>query len=629
MNSLLPFIVVGVVTGSLYGLAALGLVLTFKTTGVFNFAHGAIAAAAAFLFYQLHTIGHVPWPVALALCVFGFGPAAGLLVERLARRLSDVRPELEVVATVGLLLFVQGFLQWHFGAQTLIFPDFLPRGAVTVSGVQIHVSQMIDVVVAAAGAAGLYLLLRRTRTGVAMRAVVSDPALLGLAGTSPVRIRRLSWSIGCAFAALTGILIAPSLGLDATLLTLLVVQAFGAASIGLLDNLPLTYAGGLIVGISAALATKYVSNVHSLIGLPASIPFIVLFAMLLLVPARRFRSTERVRPPAASPKPMPRPTTGGIVAAAAVALLLLPWLVGSRLPTYTNAVTFALIFASLALLLHLSGQISLCHAAFVAVGATTFSHLTHGLGVPWLLALLLSGLAAVPVGALVAIPAIRLSGVYLALATFGFGILVQDIVFGTAVMFGGRGYRIAPRPSFAHGDRAFYYVVLAVAVVGCTLALLVARARLGRLLRALRDAPVALNTEGLSINTTKVIVFCLSAGLAGMAGALLIAAPGEASGTAFGPFNSLTWLAVLAICGRRLIGSSWAAAASLIVIPAYLPGSFVSIEPMIFGALAILAVVLSGTRIHVDLEEIEDRRRRSAIRARTDPARLEPMGVNA
>src|SRR6202030_3810103 len=115
-----------------------------------------------------------------------------------------------------------------------------------------------------------------------MRAVVSDPALLGLAGTSPARVRRLAWSIGCAFAALTGILIAPSLGLDATLLTLLVVQAFGAASIGLLDNLPLTYAGGLLVGVAAAMATKYVSNVRGLIGLPASIPFIVLFAVLLL-----------------------------------------------------------------------------------------------------------------------------------------------------------------------------------------------------------------------------------------------------------------------------------------------------------------------------------------------------------
>jgi branched-subunit amino acid ABC-type transport system permease component len=621
MSSLLPFIVVGVVAGSLYGLAALGLVLTFKTTGVFNFAHGAIAAASAFLFYQLHVKNGLPWPVALVVCVFGFGPVTGLLVERLGRRLADLRPELEVVATVGLLLFLQGFLQWHFGGQTLVFPEFLPHGGVTVSGVQIHVAQMIDVGVAAAGAAALYVLLRRSRTGLAMRAVVSDPTLLGLAATSPVRVRRLAWSIGCSFAALTGTLIAPSLGLDATLLTLLVVQAFGAASIGLFDNLPLTYAGGLLVGVVAALATKYVSHTRSLIGLPASIPFIVLFGMLLLVPARRFRSTDRVRQLAAVPVRLPRQATAGIGVIAAVLLVLVPTMVGSRLPTYTNAVTFALVFASLALLLYLSGQISLCHAAFVAVGATTFSHLTHGLGVPWFLALVLAGLAAVPVGAFVAIPAIRLSGVYLALATFGFGILVQNIVFGTALMFGGRGYRMAPRPSFAHGDRAFYFVVLAVAVAGCALAALVARGRLGRLLRALGDAPVALNTEGLSINTTKVIVFCISAGLAGLAGALFIAAPGEASGTAFGPFNSLTWLAVLAICGRRLIGSSWLAAALLVVIPVYLPTSFLSIEPMLFGAFAILAVVLSGVRVHVNVEEADDRRRRSAIRARTTPVR--------
>jgi ABC-type branched-subunit amino acid transport system permease subunit len=316
----------------------------------------------------------------------------------------------------------------------------------------------------------------------------------------------------------------------------------------------------------------------------------------------------------------------GAVAVAGLAVLLVPFTVGSRLPTYTNAVTFALVFASLALLLHLSGQISLCHAAFVAVGATTFSHLTHGLGVPWVPALLLSGLAAMPIGALVAIPAIRLSGVYLALATFGFGVLMQNIVFGTAAMFGARGYRMAPRPSFARGDRAFYFVVLAVAVAGCGLVVLVSRARLGRLLRALGDAPVALNTAGLSIKTTKVIAFCLSSGLAGLAGALFIAAPGEASGTAFGPFNSLTWLAVFAICGRRVLGSPWAAAVALVVIPAYLPDSFLAIEPMLFGGLAMLAVVLSGARIHVDVAGAEDRHRRSAIRARTQPT---PIGVTA
>ncbi len=449
-----------------------------------------------------------------------------------------------------------------------------------------------------------------------MRAVVSDPDLLDMAGTSPVRVRRLAWSIGCAFAALTGILIAPTLGLDATLLTLLVVQAFGAASIGLFENLALTYAGGLFVGVSAALATKYVSNVRSLIGLPSSIPFLVLFGVLVLVPSHRFRLAGRLRPPPVAPARIPARITGPAMVGALGLLAVVPWLVGSRLPTYTNALTFALVFASLALLLYLSGQISLCHAALVAVGATTFSHLTHGMGVPWLPALVLAGLATMPLGAIVAIPAIRLSGIYLALATFGFGILIQNIVFGTGLMFGGRGYRMAPRPTFAHGDRAFYLVVLAVVAAGCGLAVLVARGRLGRLLRALGDAPVALSTEGLSINTTKVIAFCISAGLAGVAGALLIAAPGEASGTAFGPFNSLTWLAVLAICGRRMLLSSALAAAALVVVPAYLPSSFLTIEPMVFGGLAMLAVLVSGSRVHLDLERAEDRVRRSPVRAR-------------
>jgi ABC-type branched-subunit amino acid transport system permease subunit len=450
---------------------------------------------------------------------------------------------------------------------------------------------------------------------------VRDPALLGLAGTNPARVRTLGWSIGCAFAALTGILIAPSLGLDATLLTLLVVQAFGAASIGRFTSLPLTYAGGLVIGVAASLATKFVSNSRTLVGLPASIPFLVLFGMLVFLPPRRFDGSRSRTSPVTQPHaPIPRSAYAGLVGVGSLLLVAIPWLVGARLPVYTNAITYVLVFASLALLLYLSGQISLCHAAFVAVGATTFSHLTHGLGVPWLPALLLSGVATVPIGAIVAIPAIRLSGVYLALATFGFGILMQNIVFGTAFMFGGRGYRSAPRPSFAHGDRAFYFIVVIIVVAVCGLVIAVARTRLGRLLRALGDAPVALSTEGLNINATRFIAFCLAAGIAGLAGGLFIAASGQASGTAFGPFNSLTWLAVLAICGRRLVASSWAAAALLVVIPAYLPNSFLTVEPILFGVLAITAVVVSDGGLRLNLAAAEDRRRRSAIRSRTEEA---------
>ena len=134
--------------------------------------------------------------------------------------------------------------------------------------------------VALVSAVGLYLFFRYSRLGVAMRGVVDNPDLVNITGTNPTGVRRWSWVIGTIFAAMSGVLLGPVLGLNALLLILLVVQAYGAAAIGYFSNLPLTYVGGLLLGIGAALCTKYVGDVQWLGGLPASLPFIVLFIAL-------------------------------------------------------------------------------------------------------------------------------------------------------------------------------------------------------------------------------------------------------------------------------------------------------------------------------------------------------------
>ena len=599
MNDYLPFIVVGLVSGSVYGIASTGLVLTYTTTGIFNFAHGAVAAAAAFVFYDLHTVHGLPVVPTFVIAVFGFGAVAGLVLERLARRLADAQPAMAVVATVGVALAVQGALEWKYGIRK-DFPSFFPPGSVRLADVDVTYSQLITVGIGLVSVTGLFLFFRFTRVGLAMRAVVDNPTLLALAATSPIRTRAASWILGSTFAALSGVLIAPSLGLDAVLLTLLVVQAFGAAAIGRFSNLSLTYVGGLVVGVAAALATKFTQPHPVLSGAPAAVPFVILFVVLLLTPRRRL--VERVTPPRPEPdrSPLPRAVTAGAVAVAAAGLLLVPAFAGARLPVYTNALAFVPIFLSLGLLVWTSGQISLCQAAFAAVGATTLSHLTTGAGLPWLLALLLAGLATVPLGALVAIPAIRLSGTYLALATFGFGILVERVAYRFGVMFGGDGFREAPRPRLgfldATGDRAFYYLCLAVAVTGCVVVVGIVRSRLGRLLRALGDSPAGLEAQGLKTNTTRVLVFCLSGFLAGMGGALLISGVGTANGNTLSALNSLLWLAVLvAVRARSLVPAAFLAAAALAVVPTYAREFFTSYSTMLFGFAAVSAA-LAGQR---------------------------------
>ena len=597
MNDYLPFIVVGLVTGSIYGIAGMGLVLTYRTTGIFNFAHGAVAAAAAYVFFDAHHTHGLPLLPSLVLAVPVFAVISGLLLERLGRRLSDVPPAMTVVATVGLTLFLQGFLLWKYGGLAREVPQFLPRGRVLqVGGVDVSAAQVIVMVIGMTTAAVLYLMFGRTRFGLATRGVVDNPTLLGLSGTSPQRTRAGAWIIGSAFAALSGVLIAPTLRLDAVLLTLLVVQAFGAAAIGRFASVPLTYIGGLAVGVAAALMTKFTQPYPQLNAAPAAVPFIVLFVVLLVTPRRKLVERPYRARPAPERTPIPASLQGAGAVAALAGLLLVPTLAGSRLPVFTNGLAFVFIFLSLGLLVWTSGQISLCQAAFAAVGAATFSHLTTGAGLPWLAALVLAGLATIPLGAIVAIPAIRLSGVYLALATFGFGILMERVVYHFGVMFGNNGSRVAPRPHLwfldATTDRGFYYLSLAVVIIGCLFVGALVRSRLGRFLRALSDSPVGLEAQGLKANTTRVLVFSVSAFLAGIGGALIIAGVGTTSGNTFGAFNSLIWLAALAaVRTKRLVPAAFLAAAALAVLPIYAGDLFDKYATMAFGVAAIAAAV--------------------------------------
>jgi ABC-type branched-subunit amino acid transport system permease subunit len=548
--------------------------------------------------------------------------AGGLLVERVSRPLAAADPASAVVATVGLLLAVQGFIEWRYGVAARQLAPFLPGTVLRAGDVAVSAQQAAAIVAGAAAAGGLLVFQRRSRLGVQMRAVVADEALLDLAGTDPAALRRAAWVIGCAFAALSGVLIAPFLGLDAGLLTLLVVQAFGAVAIGRFTSLPLTYAGGIALGVGAALLTKELAGQPSLGGLPSSLPFLVLVAALVARPPRTVgRSASAVAPPPAPARPGRRsPPGAGLALAAAVvaALAAVPHLVGPKLPSYTNAAALVVMFVSLALLVRGSGQISLCHAAFGAVGATAFAHFAShsGPGLPWFAALLLAGAAAVPLGAVVAVPAIRLSGVYLALATFGFAILMERVAYPTGAMFGANGSRHAPRPSFAAGDTAFFYVTVAIAVAACLLAVVIGRSRLGRLLRGLAESPTALVTNGLSTNVTRLAAFTTSAFLAGVAGALVAAGSGNVNGRSFGSFNSLLYLVVVAVAGRRVVPSALVAAALLAVAPAYVPDALVQHQALLFGAATVAAVAARGATVRPRTTRVADRLTGGPVRAR-------------
>ena len=601
MNEYLPYIVFGLATGSVYGISAMGLVLTYKTSGVFNFAHGAVCAAAAYAFYDLRQLQGLPWPVAAFLAVVVFGTLVGLILERMAVALAGASTTYKIVATVGLLVMLRSLVILRYGGESLFFDSFLPQdSAFKIDTVQVSYENLVNLGLGIVSAVALYLFFRATRLGVAMRGVVDDPALLDQTGESPSRVRRYAWVIGSMFAAGSGVLFASvQRQLDVNILSLLVVQAFGAAAIGLFRSLPMAFVGGLIVGLLQKLAGKEVSAHADLQGIDTNMPFLVL--LLVLVVARREQLVEvghRVKARAIPAPVLPAWTRNTVYLALGAFLLAVPHLggpiVGTKLAFYNVMMTQIILFLSLSLLIRTSGQISLGHIAFAAIGAAGFAHML-GDGVPWGLAVLIGGLIAAPIGALVALPAIRLSGLYLGLLTLGFNIMLAQYAFGKSFMFGFGGLETRRPDVWGLGsDERYYYLLLAIACACMLLVMVVERSRLGRLLRAMADSPIALTTLGTSVNVSRTIVFAISAFLAGISGALYSSLFGALNQNSFNYLESLIIVAILAISGRRTIPAAIVAAFLYKGMPAYIDNADLQeFANVMFGAVAVLVAVTS------------------------------------
>lgn len=600
MNSLLPFIVTGLVSGSVYGLAGSGLVLTYKTSGVFNFGHGALATISAYLFYWLHDVNEWSWQASAAVCVLGLGVALGLGFEMFTRRIVRAPTAQQIAGTVGLMVLVQAAATVIFGPDPIQALPFLPDDTFELGGVMVTTAQVIIVAIGLVLTGALYAFLRGHRMGIAMRAVVDNPDLVSLSEFSPYTIRRFAWLVGCTLATLSGVLLAPLVVLAPAQLTLLVVQAFGAAAIGRFASLPLTYVGGLMLGVAASVCTRYFGDT-ALAGLSASIPFLVLFVVLIVTPKARLRLatlrqvplrlTSRLRMPA---------RVQALAAAPLLVLALLAPLLSGRLLPWAAGLAFVILFASMVLLVRVAGQVSLCHVSFAAIGAATFARMAGQQGVPWFVALVVAALVVVPIGALLAIPASRLPILFLGLATLGFGLLVQQMFYSTDLMFSrfAQGLTVG-RPKLGGldltSDIAYYYVVLLFAVVSVLVIAVLVRTRLGRVLRGLSDSPLALNALGADERVARVLVFCVSAFFAGLSGALYAGLLGNVADTTFDPMFSLTYLVLIVIAIGDVVWAAVVAAIGAAVLPALIDsGETNQYLQLIFGAIAMFVAAGPG-----------------------------------
>ncbi len=472
MSAFWSYTVVGIATGAIYAVTASGLVVTYATTGVFNFAHGAIGMFAAFSYWELTQNHHLQPLLAVALILFVGAPLLGALIEFvLMRRLHGASAERSLMVTLGLMLILLGLASTVWGdtpGRTGI-PAFFAGHTVRILGVNITVQQLIVLGTAVVVAGALRLVLKRTRIGVAMRAVVDDPELIAMAGAPPVRIARAGWVAGVMLAALAGVLIAPLVTLDQTTLTLIVVNGYAAAVVGRLRNLPLTFVGGLAIGLGEAYVVGYVPLNWQSSWLPnpaLALPMAFLFVVILVHPGERLRAVGEVRVSRVPKVTKLRESlvgAGAVVAAGVAGTLVLS---GTWRATVSQGLVFGVIALSLVLLTGYAGQVSLGQMAFVGIGAYTMGKIAGGGS--WLGMLTAVGVSAA-VGALIAWPTVRVKGIYLALATLAFAQFAYYVFFSNLRLFNDNGSIVVHRVALpgikltgANAELVFLSVVFAL-----------------------------------------------------------------------------------------------------------------------------------------------------------------------
>lgn len=277
----LELVIVGIAYGALYSLAALGIVLIYKTTGVLNFAHGAIGMFSTFLAYEFGVVRAWPAPIAILIALL-FAAAFGWFMERFTLRPLRERPVLtRVIVTLGWLLVLQATASLIWRDTSYHIPlQIFPTTGVKVAQISIGYNQIANVVVAAILAILLAAFLRFTPLGVAMRATSDNPTAARLLGIRVNVVSASSWVLGSLTAAVAGLLLTPLTSLNTTELTIVAITAFGAALIGGLTSLTMTFVGGILLGVLQSLLVIVVPP--QIFGASDVLTFAVILAVLLL-----------------------------------------------------------------------------------------------------------------------------------------------------------------------------------------------------------------------------------------------------------------------------------------------------------------------------------------------------------
>lgn len=635
----------------------MGLVITYTSAGILNFAFGAEAYFVARMYYYLHTQENWAILPAAVICIFVASPVMGIaLWSVLFRFLRQSSTLIKVVATIGLSVALPPIATIIFGnVEINTVPGLAPEPVrvFQVFGTPVTLDQVIILVCLVAITLAGVLVLRFTDIGLRVRALVDSEALTSLSGTDPTRTSLGVWAFTTLLAGLSGILVAPILGLTATDFTLLMASAFAAVLAARLRYLSVAVVVGLLLGVAGDLLQEYVppQSVWASAAVD-SVPFAFVLVFLIYygvtgkahesgavggfldraiavsgsdrtldVPAQTRSGTEVALTNQTGSKSVDISPDGrrrtlqysrswGSVFVMTIIGLLPLFLSGFWVGLMGEGLAFGVVFLSYTLITGEGGMIWLCQITFAGVGALTTAQLATNHNWPIAAAILAGGLVAVPLAIVLAVLTIRLGDLYIAVVTLTFGILMDNLVFSQNQFFQyGAGVSVT-RPLWIESSKALTYAVFVIFIVLSLLIVNLRRSTTGLALSAVRWSEEGARTIGINVLSMKVIVSGLAAFVAGVGGGLLALYAQAAIPTSFSTILGLTWLAVIVTVGVRSSVAAAIGGLMFAILPAvflvYLPQSLDQVPAALFGLGAILVARNPDGTIAVQAGQLED-----------------------
>ncbi len=594
LSAWIDYTVNGLVVGNIYALLAVGLALIFGVANLINFAHGSVFSVGAYVGWLCAVRLRLPLPLT-ALVVIVVCALLGMAIERFGTRPLQNRSRIApLLATIGIGLILDQTIQLVFSPDPRALPSGLPDWRVHFAGTSVGTLDLLIAGVGIISAGTLYAFLRYSKLGWAVRATAQDSDAARQMGVYTDRVNMLVFALASALGGIGGLLIGmyynnidPTMSFQATL------KGVVAAMVGGLGSLPGAIAGGLVLGLTESYGIAlFGASYRNLFA------FAILILILVLRPGGLFSGSERE----------PEPMTGTfiarsltvriprwLVAAIAVAAVLLPL---SHQPYVvqvgTNALLYGMLALSLTLVAGTAGQISLGHAALLAIGAYASALLATNLGWPVGFTMLLGGIVAAAIGTLLVYPAFRMQGHYVSITTLAIGEIVSLVILNWTSLTGGSMGLSGIPPLAVFGieldsPASVYWLCLGVVVVLTVLQVRLLGSHLGRSWRAVRDDEIAARSYGLAPARYRAMAFAFGGFGAGLSGAISAHLFSYINHETFDSTVSILGLTIVILGGLGNVAGALLGSVLLVALPE-LFRSLADYRELIYG-LALLLLI--------------------------------------